>query len=595
MITRCPSCATSFRITDSQLKTAKGAVRCGSCLHIFKALEHLAPGKGEVEAPPEVKQPAIKQAAVKQPAANQPPATPAKPTAPAPSKPVAAAAKPEMPKFVYKRPDANKAAAPEKSKAQASGTQKAPTTTARPIAKSNDIAKNNEKRSPAPAAQPTTAKVSKPLHHDDDEVDYLPSVSVESDELHINTNNIGAEHGQENMLVFDQRAIDRGPDHHHVNEEDLLISDDMPLDDDDAKPAGRRVYGDDLSESFLDVNIDAWKPKEKSLFDREIKPPKDDDEKKDNSDESWAVNLLEEMEDDDRDHFKKTNPEPEDDADGTREDYSRRTTGTFNALDDEDIEEALGAPLSEHFADKDDNDEDMFAYKDRPTTGSNKVLKSDQYRALDDSHLDDDAYEEEEDYEYNAYQEQDDQQDEEYYSAPKDRAALLRGIEPEPLSFFSAGAYIHWRKRLIYAGTITLGLLALLVQVAWLQFDTLSRDPNFRGWYTAFGIDVPGMSDKDRIRAYNLIVRSHPETSNALMVDTILLNTAPFNQPFPELVLSFSNINGDVLAARKFSPGEYLAGELAGKSQMPSGQPVHLSLEIVDPGPEAVNYTAYIP
>ena len=41
MVTRCPNCSTSFRITPEQLQVAKGAVRCGSCLHIFKALDQL--------------------------------------------------------------------------------------------------------------------------------------------------------------------------------------------------------------------------------------------------------------------------------------------------------------------------------------------------------------------------------------------------------------------------------------------------------------------------------------------------------------------------------------------------------------------------
>lgn len=36
-ITRCPKCKTSFRVTAAQLDSAKGAVRCGSCLFIFDA------------------------------------------------------------------------------------------------------------------------------------------------------------------------------------------------------------------------------------------------------------------------------------------------------------------------------------------------------------------------------------------------------------------------------------------------------------------------------------------------------------------------------------------------------------------------------
>jgi len=39
--TQCPHCAAQFRISDQHLKQAKGAVRCGSCLLIFQADQHL--------------------------------------------------------------------------------------------------------------------------------------------------------------------------------------------------------------------------------------------------------------------------------------------------------------------------------------------------------------------------------------------------------------------------------------------------------------------------------------------------------------------------------------------------------------------------
>lgn len=39
--TRCPHCRTAFRVTAEQLVAARGAVRCGSCLKVFNAREHL--------------------------------------------------------------------------------------------------------------------------------------------------------------------------------------------------------------------------------------------------------------------------------------------------------------------------------------------------------------------------------------------------------------------------------------------------------------------------------------------------------------------------------------------------------------------------
>ena len=40
-ITRCPGCATCFRVGEEQLAVARGLVRCGACLHVFTAMEHL--------------------------------------------------------------------------------------------------------------------------------------------------------------------------------------------------------------------------------------------------------------------------------------------------------------------------------------------------------------------------------------------------------------------------------------------------------------------------------------------------------------------------------------------------------------------------
>ncbi|TWO81711.1 DUF3426 domain-containing protein [Denitratisoma oestradiolicum] len=41
MLTRCPDCATTFRITPEQLKARQGKVRCGECQHVFNALDSL--------------------------------------------------------------------------------------------------------------------------------------------------------------------------------------------------------------------------------------------------------------------------------------------------------------------------------------------------------------------------------------------------------------------------------------------------------------------------------------------------------------------------------------------------------------------------
>src|SRR5690606_12548286 len=132
---------------------------------------------------------------------------------------------------------------------------------------------------------------------------------------------------------------------------------------------------------------------------------------------------------------------------------------------------------------------------------------------------------------------------------------------------------------------------ALIGQIAWFQFDTLSRHQPYRSLYTSIcpllNCQVPALAAPELIRTSNLVVRTHPQAEGALVVDTILLNTASFRQPFPDLTLTFSDRHGQTVASRRFRPQEYLAGELAGHKLMPSNQPIHLTLEIEDPGPEA--------
>ena len=57
-ITRCPACATTFRVSESQLRARAGQVRCGRCGALFDALAALSPGPSgrvglpEADAPP---------------------------------------------------------------------------------------------------------------------------------------------------------------------------------------------------------------------------------------------------------------------------------------------------------------------------------------------------------------------------------------------------------------------------------------------------------------------------------------------------------------------------------------------------------------
>lgn len=650
MITRCPKCHTSFRITQGQLQTAKGSVRCGSCLHIFKAMDHLIQNKAGPSANPA--NPRIKSdepnRKPRKPVGIRPESSKAKtqsneqlaekrnfdPTNATVVRPISA-----KPSFEYHKPKSAPVSTQDIERALRSSVEadeevaapvkpETPKTTPKPEQPTSGIIDELEKSVfgddsdsidemdlelaadieadmefdsddldtdfpeddsiaafKLPELKPETKQQAAPVKADNPPDFGIPDDILDED----SSPDMAEENIQQNMLNFDQAAIDRNTgEFPAVSEDDILISDDMDLDDDDEPKSSKEAYGNDLEESFLD--LDSWAPKETSLFDRKSKPPKEEEDSDDrhDPDESWAIDLLEDDDDDDSPSYSGVHNALDEldlemdqpDYQPPEEEYSRATTGSFNALEDSDIEEALGEPLGEHIepkinAKEKDSEEELYPEFSYPEESDDNY--SDSYG--------------DEDYgdEYGSS---------DYYSE-EDRSALIKGIRPAPVEFDNYSGKRDWKKTLIWGGSTTFFSLLLIIQVAWLQFDTLSRQQPYRSLYSffcpVFACEVPTMAAPNMIRASNLVVRSHPNADNALMVDTILLNTAPFNQPFPDVVLNFSNVEGKTLAARRFKPVEYLGGELVGQSQMPIGQPVHLTLEIVDPGPDAVSYSAYIP
>lgn len=170
---------------------------------------------------------------------------------------------------------------------------------------------------------------------------------------------------------------------------------------------------------------------------------------------------------------------------------------------------------------------------------------------------------------------------------------LRHRIKPEPLEFALAGRRSLWLNLALgVVAVVALGGLA--AQLLYFQFDTLARDPQWRDTYAAIcqrvGCTLPDQYRIEDIRASHLGVKSHPHYTQALMVDTIIINHADVDQPFPNVELFFTNTSQQVVAARKFTPEEYLRGELKHATLMPRRQPVHLALEIDDPGRLATGY-----
>ncbi|NWA00568.1 DUF3426 domain-containing protein [Pseudomonas gingeri] len=172
---------------------------------------------------------------------------------------------------------------------------------------------------------------------------------------------------------------------------------------------------------------------------------------------------------------------------------------------------------------------------------------------------------------------------------------VLLDLEDDPIHLDWQRRRSPWGRRLLWLLLVLLAAAALAGQYIAYHFDELARQDQYRPWFQQLcpeiGCKVPSKVDIARIKSSNLVVRSHPDFNGALVVDAIIYNRASFSQPFPLLELRFADLNGHLIASRRFKPGEYLGGDLSGQSEMPPQTPIHIALDILDPGAKAVNYS----
>jgi hypothetical protein len=84
-------------------------------------------------------------------------------------------------------------------------------------------------------------------------------------------------------------------------------------------------------------------------------------------------------------------------------------------------------------------------------------------------------------------------------------------------------------------------------------------------------------------------VRPHPSAKGALLITVSFRNNAQFAQEWPLLELSMSDLNGREIGLRRFRAQEYL-GSAPKTPLIAAGQSANATLEVVDPGRDAVAY-----
>ncbi len=402
-VTQCPHCGTTFKVTDAHLNAANGSVRCGACLRVFSARNHLVQDNSQ----------AINQ----QTAAMQ-----------------------------------------------------------------NSALVNKQEFSKEPERRPQ-------FSHQED----VPDFAADSDE--------------DSEFLFSDGPEDTGV---VIDDEDDFVFEDDPDDDvfedEEDDEFGMGELSDELKNLGSGTSYEIKKEYESPA-------PKHDSVDENTSDESWALNMIEEIEQDGKPNLKK---------------FTQDTLAISN---------------------EEQPSESVFNSK-------KTKLDESQTQAI--------------------------------------QSKLSEQIEPEPLEIDFASEEEKPSNPWGWAVLSVICLLGLFGQYAWFNMQDLARQDQWRPYYeivcSSLGCSLPPQIDVTQIKAGNVIRRRHPENRDAIIIDAILVNQAGFDQPFPEVVIIFTDINGTRVADRAFKPEEYLSGEMAGGQLMPSKRPVHVSVALVNPGDRATNY-----
>ena len=138
-------------------------------------------------------------------------------------------------------------------------------------------------------------------------------------------------------------------------------------------------------------------------------------------------------------------------------------------------------------------------------------------------------------------------------------------------------------------------LIPLCAQLAWHFRDNLIQHEAGRQTLgvicSVAGCQVPVRRDLQRIIIDGRNLTAHPDKPDTLQLQLSLVNTAPFEQPFPQLALSLFNDNGSLIARRVFTTEQYLPEHYSSAQMMPKAESVLVQMDLVDPGKEVTGFS----
>jgi len=152
-------------------------------------------------------------------------------------------------------------------------------------------------------------------------------------------------------------------------------------------------------------------------------------------------------------------------------------------------------------------------------------------------------------------------------------------------------------KKMLRAAWITTVITLLILVTAYLaEFfqQPLLDSPGVQDMLVKTGLKEPlptaPFRNLDQIQLLSRIMHSHPTRPDALRLSLTIVNRAPRSQAFPKLEIILLDSGGQTLISHLFDSDQYLAEGADIETGMTPEAYVHISLDLADPGRQAVGF-----
>lgn len=142
-------------------------------------------------------------------------------------------------------------------------------------------------------------------------------------------------------------------------------------------------------------------------------------------------------------------------------------------------------------------------------------------------------------------------------------------------------------------GSILLMLL-LAGQIGWAERAQWIDDVRVRPWLdracATLGCRMPLRRDSELLQLASRDIRPHPSVAGALIISATLHNAADFEQPFPAVAITLSDLDEKRIAMRRFEAVDYVPDRETLDKGLAPGANASIVFEVADPGKNTVAF-----